>query len=477
MLGFLFDTKRHTIMTLEEIRKERKKLIEAEDFDIHTWEKMDELRLKEERLLKRIHFHFEENISVSQIQLFAKVFKCFINGPYVLECRHLSQLVLPNECKNVDELKNYAGKASFVGLFFVSTPIYEALEYTTAFNKQIPDMRVSLDLQSAQEDYQKIRDFSNIEESYDLIDRMITSYMLSNSSIGHNLFFENYSLGGYRFQGKLAPNISYRDVLLRLRSTISIASDSTEDKNMATYAKYQILDFAYQCRYLSFWSCLIDVMSFPGLSQEESEVLNNVAGWFLGNLTNPYVYHISCESSFLNKQKPIADRESCDNTTRFKIYLTKADDEPLLVRFDLPHKGESYVHLNIQQGGKNVHYRLSDDVEDNRFDHVFDNLCESLTAFNFNGSFLYHSPESQDSRIIKRMLEYTAMMNLATYMVGLSFGVSFDELPPRICCSLLYSIQTLRGVVNTEIGGSDELSLPEVYMYADMILEKELKSI
>lgn len=51
-----------------------------------------------------------------KIQLFAKVFKNFINGPYVLEDRHLFHLVLPHECKDVDELKYVARKASFMDL-------------------------------------------------------------------------------------------------------------------------------------------------------------------------------------------------------------------------------------------------------------------------------------------------------------------------------------------------------------------------
>lgn len=464
-------------MTLLEIREKRQKLMNTEGYDIHTWARLDELRYEEERILKRVHFHFKEVISVSQIQLFAKVFKCFMNGPYVLESRHLIQLVLPAECASVDELKVWAGKASFVGLFFVTTPTYDALEYTTDFNKQIPDMRVSLDLQSAQENYQKIRDYTHIEDSYPIVDSMISSYMLSNSSIGHNLFFEDYDLDGYRFHDKVAPNISYRDVMLRLRSTISIACESAENKNMCIYTKYQILDFAYQCRYLSFWSCLIDVMSFPGLSKEESEVLNKVAGWFLGNLTNPYVYHISCESGDLNQLKDISSRESCDNTTRIKIYLTKADDRPFIVRFDLPHKGEPYVHLNIQQGDNNEHYRLSEDVEDGRLDHVFDNLRESLSSFNFNGSFFYHSPVCKDRQIIGRMPEYTAMMNLSSYIEGLSLGVSFDELPEKVVNTLRNSIAILKSIVCTEIDETDSLTLSDLYAYADMMLEKELKEI
>lgn len=462
-------------MTLEEIELERKKLMSLEDFDYDNWKRLDELKLEKERILKRIHFHFEEDLSVSQIQLFAKVFKCFINGPYVLEERHLVQLVYPKECSNANELRKMAKIAEFVGLFFISTPRYGSLEYTTKYQKQIPDMWISIDLLSLQNNYQEIRDLSKQEDKYAIVDSMITSYTLSNSSIGHHLFFGDYNLGGYRFGDKVAPNITYVDVLRNLRSTISLSCNNKEDKNWAVYAKYKILDFAYQCRYLSFWSCLIDVMSFPGISDEESTVLNNVAGWFLSNLTNPYVYHLSCESNPLNEDTDYSQRESSDNTSRIKVYLTKTDDKPMLVRFDLPHKGEPYVHLNIEQEGKNEHFRLSTDVVDNSFDHVFDNLCESLTSFNFNGSFFYHSPVCKDREIIRRMPEYTAMMNLSSYMEGISMGLTFEELPASIENALNSAVDTIIEIVSTEFGDISSMSLPELYLYSDMILDRELK--
>ena len=462
-------------MTLEEIQNEIRKLMLKKSNSKEDYERMDYLRMQEERMLKRFHFHFDEHLSVSQIQLFAKVFKCFINGPYVLEDRYLIQLVLPQQCKDVDGLKDIARKASFVDLFFVTTPDYKCLEYTTAYNKQIPDMWVSLDLQTLQDNYQKNRDFSSQQDIYALVDSMVTSYTLSNSSIGHHLFFGKYDLGGYRFRDKVAPNIAYIDILRRLRSSIYIACEKKEDKSLSVFAKYQILDFAYQCRYLSFWSCLIDVMSFPGLLKDEYEILNKIAGWFLENLTNPFVYHISCESNPLNETVKVDKRESDDNTNRIKVYITKNDDVPILVRFDLPHKGVPYVHLNIQKGEENIHYRLSSDVEDGRLDHVFDNLCESLKSFNFNGSSFYHSPSGKDREIIKRMPEYTAMMNLASYVEGIHLGIMIDNLPVSIEYMVNQSIEIIKKIVKDDLGDIDSLSLPDLYCYADMILEKELK--
>lgn len=461
-------------MTLEEIQTELRKLMLKKSYSKEDFERMDYLRKEEERIKKRFHFHFDQHLSVSQIQLFAKVFKCLISGPYVLEERHLVQMVLPQECKDVDELKDIARKASFVDLFFVTTLDYDSLEYTTAYNQQIPDMWVSLDLLSLQNDYQKIREFSTQEDIYALIDRMITSYTLSNSSIGYHLFIRKYDLGGYSFRDKFAPNIAYVDILRRLRSSILFADQQNEDKYLTVFAKYQILDFAYQCRYLSFWSCLIDVMSFPGLLKDEYEILNIIAGWFLENLTNPFIYHISCESNPLNVSANVEDRESNDNTTRIKVYLTKNDDVPILVRFDLPHKGEPYVHLNIEKGEENIHHRLSPDVEDGRFDHVFDNLCEALKTFNFNGSFFYHSPSGKDREIIKRMPEYTAMMNLAFYVEGIYQGIMFDNLPVSIEFMVNESIKIIKKIVKNDLEDVEKMSLPELYCYADIILEKEL---
>lgn len=461
-------------MTLEEIQNEIRKLMLNKSYSKEDLERIDYLRMEEKRIKKRFHFHFDQHLSVSQIQLFAKVFKCFINGPYVLEERHLVQLVLPQECKDVDVLKDIARKASFVDLFFVTTPDYDCLEYTTEYNKQISDMWVSLDLLSLQNDYQKIRDFSTQQDIYALIDRMITSYTLSNSSIGQHLFFGNYNLDGYSFRDKFAPDIACVNILRRLRALIFFADQQNEDKYLPVFAKYQILNFAYQCRYLSFWSCLIDVMSFPVLLKDEYEILNKIAGWFLENLTNPFIYHISCESNPLNVSAYVEDRESNDNTTRIKVYLTKNDDVPILVRFDLPHKGEPYVHLNIQKGEENIHHRLSPDVEDGRFDHIFDNLCEALKSFNFNGSFFYHSPSGKDREIIKRIPEFTAMMNLASYVEGIHLGITFDDLPVSIEFMVNESIKIIKKIVKNDLEDVEKTSLPDLYCYADMILEKEL---
>lgn len=461
-------------MTLEEIQTELIKLMLKKSYSKEDFERMDYLRKEEERIKKRFHFHFDQHLSVSQIQLFAKVFKCLINGPYVLEERHLVQMVLPQECKDVDELKDIARKASFIDLFFVTTLDYDSLEYTTAYNQQIPDMWVSLDLLSLQNDYQKIREFSTQEDIYALIDRMITSYTLSNSSIGYHLFIRKYDLGGYSFRNKFAPDIAHVDILRRLRASIFFVDQQNEDKYLPVFAKYQILNFAYQCRYLSFWSCLIDVMSFPGLLKDEYEILNKIAGWFLENLTNPFIYHISCESNPLNASVNVENRESNDNTTRIKVYLTKNDDVPIFVRFDLPHKGEPYVHLNIEKGEENIHHRLSPDVEDGRFDHIFDNLCEALKTFNFNGSFFYHSSSGKDREIIKRILEFTAMMNLASYVEGIHLGITFDDLPVSIEFMVNESIKIINKIVKNDLEDVEKMSLPDLYCYADMILEKEL---
>ncbi|WP_031534589.1 MULTISPECIES: hypothetical protein [unclassified Bacteroides] len=473
-------------MTLEEIDKKIKEMT------YNDYDELNHLLMEKERILKRIHFHFEEQISVSHIQLFAKVFKCFINGPYVLDEQYLTQLqlVLPKECKDVDALKKKAEEATStsIDLFFVTTPDYKDLEYTTAFNKQIPDMCISIVLLSLQDNYQSIRDFSKQKDIYTLVDSMISSYKLLNSSIGYNLFYENYNLDGNHFKEKVAPNITHIDFLRRLRSTIYMACDKKEDgnlsvdKKLSVFAKYQILDFVFQCRYLSFWSCLLDIMSFPGLSKAESDVLNKVAGWFLCNLTNPYVYHLICESNPLNKLRSVDMRESSDNTTRIKVYLMKNDDEvPYLVRFDLPHKGVPYVHLNIQhneENEENEHFRLSHNVIDESLDHVFENLSESLKTFNFNCSFLYHSPVAKDREIIQRMPEYTAMMDLATYVecIYLELDLNPNVLPDCIKETLDRSVKIIKEMVENELETTIE-ELPDLYIYADMILEEELKNI
>ena len=106
-------------------------------------------------------------------------------------------------------------------------------------------------------------------------------------------------------------------------------------------------------------------------------------------------------------------RGSAENTTRIKLYFTKEDATPILMRLDLPHLEHPYVHLNIEDGSDNKHVRLSEDSQGNVYECVFEELAFALLQYNFNATDYVHSPAAEDKKVIKDMRYRTALMKYA----------------------------------------------------------------
>ena len=158
---------------------------------------------------------------------------------------------------------------------------------------------------------------------------------------------------------------------------------------------------------------MVDILSFPGSDEKEKEVMKNLSDYLLTNYANVYVYNTVVENNPLEGGEVALQRGSAENTTRIKIYLTRHDDSPVLLRLDLPHKGCPYVHLNIEENGNNRHIILSNEAHGNEYDHVFNNLEMALLRYNFNVTDYVHSPVDQDEVIIKDMCYRKALLNFA----------------------------------------------------------------
>ena len=67
------------------------------------------------------------------------------------------------------------------------------------------------------------------------------------------------------------------------------------------------------------------------------------------------------------------------------------------------------------------------------------------------------------------------MMNLASYVEGIHLGIMVDDLPVDIEYMVNQSTEIIKKIVKDDLENIDSMTLPDVYCYADMILEKELK--
>ena len=182
---------------------------------------------------------------------------------------------------------------------------------------------------------------------------------------------------------------------------------------MEDTAKAILMSLLYQCGFLAFWCYLTDIMSFPGCDEKEKEVMENLSAFMLAHYANVYVYNTVVENNPLKGGDIALLRGSAENTTRIKLYLTREDDSPVLLRLDLPHEGCPYVHLNIEENGNNNHIPLSKEAHGDEYDHVFDNLEKALLRYNFNVTEYVHSPVAQDKVIIKDMRYRTVLLNYA----------------------------------------------------------------
>lgn len=237
-------------------------------------------------------------------------------------------------------------------------------------------------------------------------------------------------------------------------------------------AKGVLMSFLYQCGYMAFWCCLADVLTFPGCTPQEKEVLRNLSIYLREHYANIYVYNLSVEADGVRGGNVVGERGAAENTTRIKIYFTHDDGEPVLMRIDLPHEGCRYVHLNIEEGGNNQHVIMSKEALGDEYDHLFDNLAKALNQYNFNASKYDHLPSDRDKVILKDIRYRTALF---TYAPDSAYYLMLGRIPEadshpiiRAACSKLKELLYNDGITHSELATlnpSELLSLAYSQLY------------
>ena len=367
----------------------------------------------------RLHFHFTQNIQVAQIQLFAKIVKCMMADQYSDDYSNLiMHWEFPQEVQTVKELKALCVEYRKDEIFFISTPKYHNLQYVRHGTTQIPNLTTSLYLAKLQEKYNNFKQ-DKFDTSYvKMVDEMMCAFNGINTDLSFLFMSSAGEEGTFTWHGNYSPCFFDRGTISELRGRVCDIAikehyGETISSQMHDIARSLLKNYLYQCGYLAFWSCLVDMATFPGITPQEQEVLDNLAKYLLNNYANIYVYYLSVENNPLGGCDHIDKRGSAENTTRIKLYFTKEDNEPVLLRLDLPHDGCPCVHLNIEEGGENKHEPLSKEVVGNEYDHVFDNLAWALVQYDFNAADYVHSPVAEDKRIFNDMRYRTALIKYA----------------------------------------------------------------
>ena len=366
-----------------------------------------------------LHFHFTNNLQAAQIQLFAKIVKCMMANQYSDDYSDLFfQWELPQEAQTVKELEALCADHKKDETFFVSTPKYQDLEYVRYGTTQIPNLTTSLYLAKLQEKYNNFKQ-DKFDSSYvKMVDEMMCAFNGINTDLSFLFMNSADEKEAFTWHGNYSPCFFDRGSVSQLRGRICEIEikeyyGETISSQMHVIARSLLMNYLYQCGYLAFWSCLADMDTFPGSTPQEQEVLGNLATYLLNNYANIYVYNLLVENNPLGGCDHIDKRGSAENTTRIKLYFTKDDTEPVLLRLDLPHQGYPYVHLNLEEEGENKHVPLSKKVVGSEYDHVFDNLAWALVQYDFNATDYVHSPVAEDRRIFKDMRYRTALLKYA----------------------------------------------------------------
>lgn len=415
-----------------------------------------------------LHFHFKTNLHAAQIQQFAKVVKCMIDGEFGGHYEEMLQWVYPEEASDLVQLKNICAQLRKKNLFFISTPNYKGLEYTTERNKQVSSLVVNLGLSNLQEIYGRFKEDSIDTSSIAAVDKMQGSFLNINTFL--TLFFMEAAddQGEFSWETQYGPGYFDRERFSNVRDLIcGLIMTQREHEELSVpiteTIKSHLMSFLYQCGYMAFWCCLADVLTFPGCTRQEKEVLENLANYLRENYANIYLYNMVVEAEGVKGWDVVNVRGSAENTTRIKLYFTRNDGSPVLMRMDLPHKGCQYVHINIQEGEDNQHLILSKTAVGDEYDHVFDNLAKALGQYNFNATDYDHVPCDKDKAILRDMRYRTALF---TYAPNVAYYLMLREMPEsnnhpmiKAACCTLKSLLQLDGFTISDL---ETLSPPDL---------------
>ena len=172
--------------------------------------------------------------------------------------------------------------------------------------------------------------------------------------------------------------------------------------------------------------------------------------FMLSNFQNSSIYRIERPTSPPANSDSVSTRGAESSTTRLKIYMN-----PVLLRLDLPHKGEEFLHINIHSLTNHScldHFELEANLAN--IDTFFDSIHEQMTL-ETPDLFIYNNSSKEDDDIILQNMQ------------DLSY---YDEL------CLLYLYKRLKQD-NVEV--TDEINYvvaklsfkPNISSYADLLID------
>ena len=189
----------------------------------------------------------------------------------------------------------------------------------------------------------------------------------------------------------------------RMINTICSIDKSEKNKNSIKYFTLlypTIILFRGYCAFSTLIALFLDAQNAEIFSSGFSKLIS----FMLENFQDSSIYKIETPSSPPIHSDSISSRGAESYTTRLKIYLFDKDMKPILLRFDLPHKGKDVLHVNVLNLTNNSsldHYEL--EANSPYIDNFFNPIIQQMVIETQNLFIFKNTNKEDDYNVLKNM--------------------------------------------------------------------------
>lgn len=327
-----------------------------------------------------------------------------------------------------------------------------------------------LDLRTAEDN--EIADLChNLTSAYTLINSYIGQYFMSLYQIAHDEDDDDSDFWKQHFM----PIDFNRNYALRINGMAGYLYHEVNREKLNRPFKITLLEYASQCRYLSFFLCLLTVSCATQLPKREVNSFHNFMYCLRNSIRSAYVHYVMIEPRDLNEKDPVETRGAQDRTNRINVYFTTENGMPQLARFDLPHKGVPDLHINVETesgDGENNHCRLF--IGDWSYD-ILHPMEQALLFFTPDDSFYKNLEKDETPDILRRIKAERALFSLSGYEIVYAFDLheatthniwnQFDENTQNYLISCYENLKDYLDLQDTDNHSIYELACDELFPY------------
>lgn len=216
----------------------------------------------------------------------------------------------------------------------------------------------------------------------------------------------------------------------RMINTICSIDKSEKNKNSIKY-----FTLLYPTIILLRGYCAFSTLIALFLDAQNAEIFSSgflkLISFMLENFQDSSIYKIETPSSPPIHSDSISSRGAESYTTRLKIYVFDKEMNPILLRFDLPHKGKDVLHVNVLNLTNNSpldHYEL--EANSPYIDNFFNPIIQQMTIETQNLFIFKNTNKEDDYNVLKNMKDliyYDKLCLLYLFRLSLEEKVEISD--------------------------------------------------